>query len=165
MSRSLFGHVSPETAYIVHNYPFGSGLVCIKRWWIQSTRSGMRVMSQTTEKGWNREYTKTNELVWGRTKVTPPPGGELATKGDEFWNKPKSSTYSDLRVLYLDEDEHVQNTGLSVTSWPKHFADFDQTVGELPEDLLKVRKYLERISRAGSPNTWDKWEKEGVSLV
>lgn len=154
---ALSGHVCPATAYIVHNYPFGSGLRCIMRVWVQTTKSGMRVMHQTTTKAWNREYT--SKLSEGE-QLTPPPGGEIVTKGDGDWNKPKSSVYADLRVMYLDDVGHVQSLALSFTSWPKHFADFDRVVGELPGELAEVRKSVERISRSYSRKSWEEFDKE-----
>lgn len=86
--KPLKGHTSPETAYIVDDYPYGYTLRCKIRYWIETTKYGQRVCSQTTN-----------------PKVP-----------SEKWNKPKKSTYSDLRVMYLDDKNHVQNDGISC-SW------------------------------------------------
>ncbi len=151
--QSLFGHTSPETAHIVHDYPFGSNLRCIKRWWVQTTKSGMRVCSQTTAKDWNRVYT--SKLP---DQMEAPEG--TSDGASTYWNNSKKSTYSDIRVLYLDENGHVQNTGISVSSWPKHFYDFDKTVGELPPELKEIRNVLEARSRAYSSPSWLRYENE-----
>lgn len=82
----LSGHTSPETAYVVTDYPYGFRLRCKIRYWIETTKHGQRVVSQTTN----------------------------PKKPGEVWNKPKASTYTDLRVLFLDENGHVANEGLSL---------------------------------------------------
>ena len=85
--KILSGHVSPETAFVVDDYPYGFRLRCKIRYWVEFKKGhGYRVVSQTTN---------------------PKRPGEV-------WNKPKAGTYSPLgEVLYLDEVEHVQNAGLS----------------------------------------------------
>lgn len=37
----LHGHTSPETAYVVENYPYG-GLRCTKRYWVETAAKGPR---------------------------------------------------------------------------------------------------------------------------
>ena len=42
-------YTSPETAYIIEDYPFGFRLRCKMRVWIESDKKkGMRVVRQTT---------------------------------------------------------------------------------------------------------------------
>ena len=83
----LTGHTSPDTAYVVADYPYGFRLRCSIRYWIETSAThGQRVMSQTT-----------NPKIAGRV----------------VWNKPKASTYSNLKVLYLDPATgHVESDGL-----------------------------------------------------
>lgn len=71
-------HTSPETAYVVEDYPYGFRLRCKIRYWIEAhPRHGFRFVSQTT-----------NPKVSG-----------------EVWNKPKASIYSDVvRVMGLDAE-------------------------------------------------------------
>jgi hypothetical protein len=78
-------HVSPETAYVVADYPYGFRLRCSIRYWLEvNPKSGVRCWSQTTN---------------------PKRGGA--------WNKAKASTYSRFAgALYLDGDGHVQHAGL-----------------------------------------------------
>lgn len=82
----LPGHVSPETAYVVNDYPYGFRLRCKIRYWLEYTaKKGVRLWSQTTN---------------------PKRVGEV-------WNKAKASTYSKFGgAMYLDEAGHVQWSGL-----------------------------------------------------
>lgn len=55
-----------------------------KRYWIETTKRGQRLVTQTLNPKTQR------------------------------WNNPKKSTYSDLRVLYLNEENnHAENDGIS----------------------------------------------------
>lgn len=82
----LSGHTSQETAFRVADYPYSWKLRCQIRYWIETTKHGQRVVSQTTN----------------------------PKKAGEVWNKPKASTYSNLRVLYIDDSNgHVENDGLT----------------------------------------------------
>ena len=85
--KILSGHVSPETAYVVDDYPYGFRLRCKIRYWLDSDpRKGSRLMSQTTN---------------------PKRAGEV-------WNKPKASTYCRFGgCMVLNEKDHVTWTGLS----------------------------------------------------
>jgi hypothetical protein len=70
------GHVSPETAFVVEDYPYGGGLRCKIRYWLEFKRGqGFRFMSQTTD----------------------PRKAENGKP--EVWNKPKASTYQSLMVI------------------------------------------------------------------
>ena len=99
----LNGHVSPETAFLVADYPYGFRLRCQIRYWIETTKHGSRVVSQTTN---------------------PKRPGIV-------WNKPKASTYTNLRVLFLDDENgHVKNDGLSFYADASKIAAFEATYGE-----------------------------------
>ena len=82
----LSGHVSPETAYVVADYPYGFRLRCQIRYWLEvHPKHGTRLMTQTS-----------NPRVSGLV-----------------WNKPKASTYARFAgAIYLDDNGHVQWTGL-----------------------------------------------------
>lgn len=75
--KALSGHVSPETAYLVDDYPYGFRLRCQIRYWIEFKKGkGFRFVSQTS-----------NPKVPGLV-----------------WNKPKASTYARFGgVLLRDE--------------------------------------------------------------
>ena len=82
--KVLSGHYSPETAYVVEDYPYGFRLRCKIRYWLEVNSKGTRFWSQTTN-----------------------------PKRGDVWNKPKASTYSLMGAMYLDEENHVQWCGLS----------------------------------------------------
>lgn len=82
----LTGHTSPETAYVVADYPYGFRLRCQMRYWIETKPGhGQRLMQQTTD----------------------PKFGNLT------WNKPKASTYSAVRALALNDEGRVVCNALS----------------------------------------------------
>lgn len=83
----LSGHVSPETAYVVDDYPYGFTLRCKIRYWLEyAPKRGFRFVSQTTN----------------------------PKRPVETWNKPKASTYARFGgCMYLDENGHAQWSGLS----------------------------------------------------
>jgi len=85
--KILKGHISPETAYVVDDYPYGFRLRCRIRYWLEYKPSrGFRFMSQTTN----------------------------PKKAGEAWNKPKASTYVTVAaVMTLTEDGHVDWHGLT----------------------------------------------------
>ena len=76
----IYGHTSPETAYLVTDYPYSFKLRCRIRYWLEShPKRGFRFVSQT-------ENPKT-----GR------------------WNKPKQGTYVLVAAcMFLNDDAHVE---------------------------------------------------------
>lgn len=111
----LKGHVSPETAYVVDDYPYGYTLRCKIRYWLEyKAKLGFRLVSQTTN---------------------PKLAGER-------WNKPKASTYYRFGAcMLLNGDGHVKWTGLSeycsgadAKSWADAYGD---GVPETGQDLLR----------------------------
>lgn len=87
VKQLLTGHVSPETAFVVADYPYGFTLRCQIRYWLEYKRGhGVRLMSQTTN---------------------PKRPGIV-------WNKPKGSTYCRFGgAMFLDENDHVQWSGMT----------------------------------------------------
>lgn len=83
----LRNHTSPETAYVVDDYPYGFRLRCKIRYWLEYHKThGFRLVSQTTN---------------------PKRPGEV-------WNKPKVSTYSKFGAcMYLDANGRVWHAGLT----------------------------------------------------
>lgn len=93
----LYGHNSPDTAYVVDDYPYGFRKRTKIRYWLEMKPSkGFRFMSQT---------------------MNPDTGR---------WNpKPKASTYVGLAaVMYLDEKNHVDWDGLGFYSEASKVLDF-----------------------------------------
>lgn len=118
--KVLSGHTSAETAYVVADYPYGFRLRCQIRYWVETKPGhGQRVVSQTT-----------NPKVPGTV-----------------WNKPKTSTYSDLRVLFLDENGHVQNDALNFYADSAQVAVFaeqyrDALIDEWSQKTLRVLRHI-----------------------
>jgi hypothetical protein len=116
--KILKGHISPETAYVVNDYPFGFRLRCKIRYWLEfNPTHGTRMWSQTTN---------------------PKRPGEI-------WNKPKASTYGRFGgCMYLDEQDHVQLSCLSEYSGGKEAAAWQATYGEgVPEAGKEIlRKWV-----------------------
>ena len=81
--KRLEGHTTPETAFVVDDYPYGFRLRCKIRYWLEYRKGyGYRFVSQTTN----------------------------PKKAGEVWNKEKAGTYCDengLTFLYLDDENHV----------------------------------------------------------
>ncbi|WIM95786.1 hypothetical protein ACTOB_007918 [Actinoplanes oblitus] len=88
--RVLAGHTSPETAYLVEDYPYGRVLRCQIRYWIETASKGAK-------KGMQR---------FVRQTTNPKVAGEP-------WNKPHAGQYAPLVFLYLDGDDYVQHIGVS----------------------------------------------------
>lgn len=79
-------HTSPETAYLVDDYPYGFRLRCRIRYWLEfHPKRGFRFMSQTSN-----------------------------PKRGDVWNKPKASTYARFGgAMFLDDAGHVQWAALT----------------------------------------------------
>jgi hypothetical protein len=76
----LTGHTSPETAYVVDDYPYGFRLRCSIRYWLEYKKGhGFRLVSQTTN----------------------------PKKPGTVWNKPKAGTYHAFAVMVLNDEGHV----------------------------------------------------------
>ena len=86
MKTLLRGHTSPETAYVVDDYPYGFRLRCRIRYWLEYVpKRGFRLWSQTTN-----------------------------PKRANAWNKPKASTFARFGgSMFLDDVGHVQWSALT----------------------------------------------------
>lgn len=106
----LYGHTSPETAYLVPDYPYGRTVRCRIRYWLEhDPKRGYRFCSQTEHP----------------TKLV--------------WNAPKKSTYSLLAAaMYRDENGHVQWTSLHEYSKHTDALDFIRTFPGAVTPRLKV---------------------------
>lgn len=108
--RPLYGHTSEATAYLVDGYPYGYREKTQIRYWLEhKPKKGWRFVSQTKN---------------------PKTGS---------WNQPKPSTYADWgAAMYLDDQGHVQWTGVGQYSSSQDFLSF---VRSFPgADLSVVRK-------------------------
>lgn len=141
--RVLQGHTTPETAYVVDDYPYGYRLRCKIRYWIETAEKGakkgqMRFMSQTT-----------NPKVPG-----------------EVWNKPKASTYAALAVMFLDSEDHVQWTGAHDT-WISPVQDARWRMNGVYEALTDDQRRLYDTMVKVSKSYMDPWTEfdETVNLL
>lgn len=85
--KYLYQHTSPENAYVVEDYPWGFRLRTTIRYWIETSEAkngGQRFCSQTINP-------KTSQ-----------------------WCAPKKTTYSNVEIMYLDENEHVKVTAINM---------------------------------------------------
>ncbi len=125
----LNGHNSPETAYIVEDYPYGFTLRCKIRYWIERRKGfGMRFVSQTTN----------------------------PKRPVETWNKPKAGTYASLVVMLRDESNgHISNDSIHFSTGPDNFIKFRAAYYDqlTPEDQA-LFDALESASRKMNPNSW-----------
>jgi hypothetical protein len=125
----LTGHVSQATAYLVEDYPYGYTLRCKIRYWLEvKDGKGVRFVSQTT-----------NPKKFG-----------------EVWNKPKASTYARFGgAMYLDDNDHVQWSGLNEYSDAKETAAWLEKYGagnvmpELTARWLRGKLAYEAAKAAG----------------
>lgn len=125
----LRGHVSPETAYVVEDYPYGFKLRCRIRYWIETKKGhGQRLVTQTTDP--RKAYTK--------------------------WNAPKPSTYTALRVLYLNpENNHTESAGLGLYADETEIRSFaERYAGCLTDQDQHTIEILIARARANARVTW-----------
>lgn len=117
----LIGHSSPETAYVIADYPYSFTLRCKMRVWIEYKQNkGFRLVRQTSN-----------------------------PKRSHTWNAEKYSTYSRFGMaMYLDGEQHVQSTGLheytaheQVQSWVEKFRD-----GVPAEGVCMTDKWLKAVN-------------------
>lgn len=110
--KILSGHVSPETAYVVDDYPYGFVLRCKIRYWLESSpKKGSRLVSQTTN-----------------------------PKRGHAWNKPKASTYQRFGgAMYLDARGHVTWSGCNEYCELQELIDWQTTFSAgVPEEMRPV---------------------------
>lgn len=124
--KTLTGHTSPETAYVVNDYPYGFHARTQIRYWIETTKNGQRFVSQT---------------------LNPKTGA---------WNKPKAGTYSEIKILTLDESNgHVNPARLDYNDNESEIAAFETNHTEALDDRArKVIKHLRAHNAACSKLTW-----------
>jgi hypothetical protein len=89
----LTGHVSADTAYVVHNHPYGGVLTCTVRYWVETCQSG-------PHKGDQR-------FVHQSTNPRLP-----ETADGPAWNNPRPETYDTIVVMYLDDRGRVRPYGV-----------------------------------------------------
>jgi hypothetical protein len=109
-------HCDFESAYVIADYPYSFTLRCEKRVWVESNKKGQRLV----------EVTK-----------NPKTGS---------WNKPKASTYSELVILYLDQQGYVQSVKAGV---------YDLSFRS--EEIESLEKFIAFFQDGLSPETLKFW--------
>jgi hypothetical protein len=131
---TLTGHTSPETAYVVNDYPYGFRLRCKIRYWLEyKAKHGFRFVSQTTN----------------------------PKRAGEFWNKPKASTYCDLAVMVQAEDTgYISWAGTSMYDFEKfqafvenHKHGFDTNQEKVAAAMLTAFERYNARKLAAAQNT------------
>ncbi len=98
--ETLSGHTSPDSAYIVSDYPYGFRLRCQIRHWIEFKRGhGFRHVAQTSN----------------------------PKRPDLTWNRPKAGTSCPALVLVIDTAGHVASDGLGTWATEEQIAAFETT--------------------------------------
>jgi hypothetical protein len=114
--KPLPGHTTPETAYIVPDYPYGFRLRCKIRYWLEyRPGKGFRLGSQTTNPKLNYEY----------------------------WNKAKHSTYHDLGVMGLNAENHVTWVGChayNTETWNEFITTYSDSFDENQKRVATAMK-------------------------
>lgn len=122
--KYLYNHTSPETAYVVNDYPWGFRLRTQIRYWVETSTAkngGQRFCSQT---------------------INPKTG---------LWCKPKKGTYSPIVIMFLDEKDHVDYTCLNMHNDEKYINKFKEThldnLDEYQKQTLKEVLAFEKVMR------------------
>jgi len=124
----LTGHTTQENAF-VNDHPYGRHRTDRKNW-VETAEKG-------SKKGQQRYMTCT---------LNPK---------TQRWNNPKKSTYSDVIVLYLNEDEHVKAAHLHVYTKREDAATFVERFGEhLTDAQWKTVKLLCAYRKVSDRITW-----------
>lgn len=120
--KYIYGHESQETAYVVNDYPWGFRLRTQIRYWIESKdakNGGQRFVSQT---------------------MNPKTGK---------WCAPKKTTYCDIIIMFLDENNHIKYDYLISYSKKEHLDEFKEThlekLTDFQKEKLKMLLAIENI--------------------
>lgn len=134
----LTGHKSPETAFLIEDYPYGHKVRTQKRVWIEEKpKKGFRLMEQTKN---------------------PKTGA---------WNKPAAGNYYAFGMaMFLDERGYVEHVAVGEYSRDADIVSFIRTFGVTPAlkavALAKV-KYHRSVANAHEAGV-NPWEVNGKPL-
>lgn len=125
MIKPLAGHVSQETAFVNDNFPWGFRGRTQQRHWIETKPGkGQRTVTQTQN---------------------PATG---------VWCKPKMSTYSTIRVLFLDDNYQVESDGIDIQwsdedkvlafdkNYASVFGDYETRMMNELKRVIEIRKHM-----------------------
>jgi len=120
-------HVDAESAYQIADYPYGR------------LRTTMKIWIHTNKKGAQRIMRQTQNPKTGR------------------WNKPKASTYSEIKVLHVDtENGHIESAGFSLAygDAAKFLAKYETALNEDQRKTLTFKVEYTRLmdeAKAATP--------------
>lgn len=130
--KILSGHVSPETAYQVNDYPYGFRLRCMIRYWLEyKPNNGFRLISQTSN----------------------PRHVGFGVK----WNAPKGTTYARFGgcMVIIETEDRVTWVGLTEYSDAAESIKWRDTYGagcpnpEVTDKWINAKvAYEERLAKA-----------------
>lgn len=109
--KQLTGHTSPETAFVVNDYPYGFTLRCKIRYWVETTKHGQRFCSQTTN--------------------------PRKSSSVDIWNKPKKDTYNRFVTLLLDNDETSEKYGYVYHAGCSHYTEPEKVKAYLDKYIIE----------------------------
>lgn len=152
--KPLYGHDSPQNAYVIDDYPHGFRDRCKKRVWLEfKAKTGWRLVSQTSE-SWM-------------------PGSEPAKDATLRWAKPKASTYANIAAcMYLDSQDHVEWAALTGYSDAQKTADFMKDFPKADFTMIKAFAHAQLqyaykklhgavvMTMNGEPKPWSEHELE-----
>lgn len=129
--KVLSGHYSPDTAFVVEDYPYGFKLRCKIRYWLEVNKRGTRFLSQTTN---------------------PKKAFDAAGLPIDSWNKPKASTYSEYGVMiqFPPCSDGIQRVSwVAVSGWTEEYPKFleDYGAGLNQEQFLSLKTIVGLIER------------------
>ena len=125
MRNYLYNHTSEETAYVIKDYPWGFRMRTEQRAWIESNKNGDRFIVQTKD----------------------PRTGK--------WCAPKKSTYTPVKILYLDEQGHLQHYILKQYScdektilefYEQHKENLNSFQLAQIKELIAIKKVMKNVS-------------------
>lgn len=151
---------------ICQDYPFGSGR-CVRRVWFETATSGvakgrMRMMAQTTTKGFNAQYNAKIAELGSREAALKWATEEFRVQLNRgYWNAPKASTYTGIMIPYLDDNQHVAYDGIhGVYDGPEKFEKLLMEWPNLPPILADKFNAMVAESREWNPRSWVAFGKE-----
>lgn len=136
-------HNSPESAYVIQDYPYGFTLRCKMRVWVETATKGsgkgrMRYCAQTT-----------NPKIVDR----------------EVWNKPKCGNYSDLIIMYFNEKGYVEIASADGCDDPSRLVKFSETYyNDLDETQKKRLDDIIKLSKILNTNSWKEFTDNTTKL-
>lgn len=139
-------HNTPETAYVIMDYPYGYKARCMKRIWVETATQG---------KGNGKQRL-------GEQTSNP----KLSTQDNIYWNACKYSTYSSMIILIEGnennkpgQEHYISNDGIDITySQPEKIEMFRGRYFDLMDTIQKERfNTLVLLSKHLNKKTWEEY--------